>query len=155
LWTHPLGRLVRVPLERVISPTSVIVPTQEQTIRVRREQELVLEYGRYLKELGLTVSRLRLPLEETTLVNDVYVEERGQLIEAKGSTSREAIRMAIGQLLDYSFIAEQDGLERFRLAVLLPDRPSQSIEALLQSQEISVVWAGVQGFEDNVDGAFT
>lgn len=151
-----LGRIVQVPLERNLSPTSVVDPASEQIIRVRREQDLVLEYGRYLEERGPTVTRLRLPLESTTFYNDVYVEERHQLIEAKGSSKRDAIRMAIGQLFDYTFVATQDGVSPFRLAILLPERPAVSIIELLRSErvQISVVWAVEDGFADTAGGVF-
>lgn len=62
------------------------------------------------------------------------------------------IRMAIGQLADYSRFFEP----KPRLAVLLPTRPRKDLEALLTSQGIDAVWRTEDGgFEDNAAGAFT
>lgn len=54
------------------------------------------------------------------------------LIEAKNSDSREALRVAIGQLYDYRRFYEPP----VRLAVLLPHRPNLGRSILLQSAGI-------------------
>jgi hypothetical protein len=50
---------------------------------------------------------------------DVYDATAGLLIETKGTVAREALRMAIGQLMDYRRFAP-DGT---KLAVLVPEKP--------------------------------
>lgn len=85
------------------------------------------------------------------MLSDIYIPQRGHLIEAKGVVTREAIRMAIGQLLDYRRFAP----EETRLAVLLPRHPGPDLEALLASVEIACIWRKAeQGFSDNAGGEF-
>ena len=75
------------------------------------------------------------------------------MIEAKASSSREHIRMAVGQLLDYSF----QGKKKFgkpQLAVLLPKRPSADVEAWLDYLKIKVIWREKDVYLDNSNGQF-
>ena len=75
---------------------------------------------------------------------DAYDETDNVLIEAKGTGSREAIRMAIGQLADYARFVDA-GVTR---AVLLPQRPRPDLEELMRSQGIVAIWKS-RGFDDN------
>ena len=85
------------------------------------------------------------------MLSDLYDQTRQNLIEAKGTGSREAVRMAIGQLADYGRFTPKDTAT----AVLLPERPRQDLEALLRSQGISSVWQVGSGFDDNAGERFT
>jgi hypothetical protein len=58
------------------------------------------------------------------------------LYEAKGVTSRESIRAALGQLLDY----RRHVVPRHAVAVLLPDTPSVDLLNLLESERIGCVF---------------
>ena len=58
------------------------------------------------------------------------------LIEAKGTVAREALRMAIGQLMDYRRFAPDET----RLAVLVPERPRPDLMALLDSAGVHSIW---------------
>jgi 5-methylcytosine-specific restriction protein A len=82
---------------------------------------------------------------------DVFFPERNALVEAKSTDRREAIRMAIGQFLDYQYL---EGTQR-RLAVLLPRPPAAEIRDLLDSLGFGVVWQFGVGFRDSAGGAFT
>jgi hypothetical protein len=73
------------------------------------------------------------------------------LVEAKGTGTRTAIRMAIGQLADYGRFAPSDVAP----AVLLSERPRPDLEALLNGLGISAVWETPGGFQHNADGRFT
>lgn len=84
---------------------------------------------------------------------DAHEEDRNNLIEAKASIRREYIRMAVGQLLDYSFL----GKEFFgtpHKAILLPKKPVQEIVEWLDSLEISVIWKKGNEFHDSAGGQF-
>lgn len=82
---------------------------------------------------------------------DIYVPERQQLIEAKGDVTREAIRMAIGQLFDYRRFAPPGT----RLAVLLPRYPGPDLEDLLKSVQVDCIWRKDDaGFIDNANGGY-
>ena len=78
----------------------------------RREQALVLLYEKHLNACGSDVTRHRIqpPGESKPLLTDLYDKTRNNLIEAKGTGTRGAIRMAIGQLADYSrFLRPPEG----------------------------------------------
>ncbi len=81
---------------------------------------------------------------------DLWVQDRHALIEAKNSDSRDALRMAIGQLYDYRRFHEPP----VHLAVLLPHQPRPDGLALLQSADIEALWPHGTGFRDSADGTF-
>jgi hypothetical protein len=89
------------------------------------------------------------PKGEGALVVDGYDEIQHLLIEAKSSTSRQDVRMAIGQLLDYKRFIDPTP----DLAVLLPDVPRPEITRLCDSVDIAVVWRSHGGeFRDSRNG---
>jgi hypothetical protein len=85
---------------------------------------------------------------------DGYEKLRRNLIEAKSSESREHVRMAVGQLLDYAFQGRKK-LGDPHMAVLLPAKPSSDIEEWLESLAIKLVWPVSDVFLDNANGQFT
>jgi hypothetical protein len=119
----------------------------------REEQRLVRDYKAYLETSGRTVYRHRIPNPDGagSLYEDLFEEDRRNLIEAKSRITRPGIRMAIGQLADYARLI---GTTPRRRAVLLPERPSKDLEELLKSQNIGVVWAERGSYADNSRGAF-
>jgi hypothetical protein len=150
---HPGGPVVvTVPIEAQHNEEVLVNPSTAQYTIVRREQSLVLAYKNYIEGKGSTVARFRIqpPAEAKPILSDVYDETRRNLIEAKGSGSREAVRMAIGQLADYGRFTPPDTAA----AVLLPERPRADLEALLVSQKIFCVWQTDMGFNDNANGRF-
>jgi len=72
-----------------------VVKIQEVLKAQRREQELVNQFVASLQRRDVTVDRLRYFSATGVFFCDVYVSRRGHLIEAKSSTSREHVRMAI------------------------------------------------------------
>jgi hypothetical protein len=83
--------------------------------------------------------------------SDVYDATRNNLLEGKGTVTRDAIRMAIGQLADYRRFIEP----RPSCAVFLPKRPRRDLEKLLSAEGIAVVWPVESAqFADNRAGAF-
>jgi hypothetical protein len=63
------------------------------------------------------------------------------VVEAKGSVSREAFRMALGQLADYRRF-----LNKPACAILLPTPPSADLRALASAEGIQLWWAVRDGF---------
>lgn len=105
----------------------------------RREGELATAFEAHLAAHGHVVHRfqIRVEGERGTFLTDLYDATDNVLYEAKGKASREHVRMAIGQLLDYRrHIKVPDGL---RLAILLPEEPSADLRALLETESISLV----------------
>jgi len=116
----------------------------------RREKKLVLRYSKWLEKWG---RRLQVATYKK-LQCDAYEPQTRNLIEAKSSSSREDIRMAVGQLLDYSY----QGRETFgkpNLAVLLSNEPEWGNIEWLSPHHISVIWEERGSFVDNANGRFT
>lgn len=149
----PPQRVAAVPIEEQNTERVYVQPNHEPYEAERREQQLVLAYCEFLREKGSHVTRhlIRPEGEAKPMFSDVYDATRNNLLEAKGTVTREAIRMAIGQLADYRRFIEP----RPSCAVLLPERPRSDLEMLLSIEGIAVVWPIEDGgFADNKAGAF-
>ncbi|CAM5695726.1 YDG domain-containing protein OS=Streptomyces tendae OX=1932 GN=GUR47_21775 PE=4 SV=1 [Streptomyces tendae] len=111
----------------------------------RREAALVRDYVEHLRLLGHEVTRKRImPAGELKpLYTDVFDRTTSTLTEAKGSVTREAIRMALGQLLDYRRHIEP----RPSQAILVPSRPRQDLIDLCTDVEVTVVWPDGDSYE--------
>ncbi len=103
----------------------------------RRESKLVADYRAFCGSQGRRLVRQKIcPPGEQPLYTDLFDETKNLLIEAKGSVTRESIRMAIGQLLDYQrFIEPKPGL-----AVLLPTKPRNDLLELLRALRIILIY---------------
>ena len=90
-----------------------------------------------LEAEGYKVSRLKIvPAGEAKpLFNDIWIPALNLLVEAKGTCTREAIRMAIGQLIDYGR-ARPDA----RQAMLLPSRPRPDLVKLIEAVGLTLIW---------------
>jgi hypothetical protein len=120
---------------------------------IRAEHGLVARYTAWLASIGVeSVVRLyRVPTLALPLRCDIFLPERNALIEAKSNSSRESIRMVIGQLLDYRRYEQT----RPELAVLLPSRPDKDIRDLLAGLDIALIWPHGSGFRDSARGKYT
>lgn len=116
-----------------------------QILARRRELELVHALRDWLDDqLGLTATGLLIPYapESRNLRVDLFVSQPPLLIEAKSSASRESIRLAIGQLLDYQrWVAPQP-----ELAMLVPTEPAEDMLELLQALGIGAIWPSGRSF---------
>jgi hypothetical protein len=104
----------------------------------RREARLVaeyLEYRRRRRAPDLIRLRLRPSGEAQPLYTDLYDRTEHRIIEAKGTTTREALRMAVGQLLDYQNLVGGDA----RLSVLLPRMPRPNLVDYLAACRIDII----------------
>ena len=142
-----------VPVENMNTEAFTINPTAESKEGERREQKLVLAYQKFMEAKGSTIVRTccRPKGEAKPIFSDILDQTRRNLIEAKGSATRESVRMIIGQLADY---------ERFvsncTKAALLPEQPRPDLLALLESQNVGAVWRTEDGaFTDNRGGQFS
>ena len=142
-----------VPIENMNTEAFAINPSGESKEGERREQKLVLAYQKFMEAKGSTIVRTccRPKGEAKPIFSDILDQTRRNLIEAKGSATREAVRMIIGQLADY---------ERFvsncTKAALLPEQPRPDLLALLDSQNVGAVWRTEDGaFTDNRGGQFS
>jgi hypothetical protein len=120
------------PLGSAHEDVTVATTAQERN-RVFREARLVKRFEKFLGR-QLMARTVLLPSGER-LVCDAYDDKDDLLIEAKASTSRQDVRMAIGQLMDYRRYLAPKG----RLAVMLPQEPTADILDLLHGLKIRVI----------------
>jgi hypothetical protein len=85
--------------------------------------------------------RIRLPGGSATLYSDIADTTHGVLYEAKGVSSREAVRMAIGQVLDYQRYVKSGPL----VSILLPSAPAADLRLLLEELGIGCVYETSRG----------
>lgn len=133
----------KVPVEQHLTERMVIEPNREPYEAERREQPLVLELMTSLRTKGHEVYRLQLRPkgEPAPLFCDLYDEDTNTVIEAKGSVSRNAFRMAIGQLADYARLVDPAP----QRMILVPEEPRPDLLALAKSQDIQVTWPDGDG----------
>ena len=114
--------------------------------QVARREELELVHGLrswLFAAHGLTATGLRIPtgLGLPPLRADLWVPSRQMLIEAKASASREHVRTAIGQLLDYARYLPGSPTR----CLLVPTLPADDMMTLLESLGIACIWkSGVE-----------
>jgi len=127
------------------------VQTQAKVRRAKKiEAALVDDYEQWLEAQDRKLAAAKY----ANLQCDGFEQARQNLIEAKSSTTREHIRMAVGQLLDYAF----QGKSRFgsvNKAILLPKKPEAKLIEWLKPLEIAVIWREGTQFFDDANGQFT
>ncbi len=125
-----------VAVEEQNTERAFVNPDREPYELERREATLVQRYRQYLIRQGHRVNRLRVvpPGESRPLYSDLWDETARELIEAKGTVTRDRLREALGQLLDYGRFA--DAATR---AVLVPERPRGDLLAYLRAAGVDVI----------------
>jgi hypothetical protein len=117
------------------------------TRSVERVESLVVHEfsGWLMRERGLHTSGRAIPYDPEcrNLRVDLFVDEPYVLVEAKARPTRENLRTAIGQLLDYARFLDP----RPALCVLTPSRPPDDMLELLRSLSIDAVWREGTAFE--------
>lgn len=138
----PAGSAEAVPVE-AIAIGSYPVAGSTATTAVKREAELVARYQSHLEAQGSTCVRykLRPPGELRDLYTDLFDQTNNVLYKAKGISTREAVRMAVGQLLDYC----RHVPTKPTLAILLPVLPGTDLLDLLSAQGITCVYETAPG----------
>src|SRR5450755_3198315 len=148
------GTIAEVAVEEQWTERAYVAPSHEPYEAERKEQALVLAFKAYLERKSHDVCRLKIvpPGEAKPLFTDLYDRTTNALIEAKGSVERGAIRMAIGQLADYSRFVDDGNPRR---AILLPEPPRDDLVALLSSEGVAVIWPDGKAFQDDTSGELT
>ena len=131
-----------IEIEFMHAASSMHVSVERLQKVVRREALLVLEFRDYLKASDriLTRQKIRPVGQPSTLFTDAFEAATETLYEAKSDSSRESVRMAIGQLIDYSRY-----LPRARLAILLPSRPLDNVVELIAHAGMGLCFREVDG----------
>jgi hypothetical protein len=139
-------RVKELPLEQQLTERTFVDPAREPYEAERKETSLVQTLADHLRAKNHYVCRHQLlPVgERKPLFTDLYDKDLDLLVEAKGSVTRENIRMAIGQLADYGrFLPDSTP------AILVPTKPRMDLIELATSQEIVILWPGAAGFESS------
>lgn len=118
-----------VPIEDMYTEKMIVEPTREPYEAERRESQLVQRFKAFMLSQKNVIERLMITPsgEAKPIFNDIYIRNRNILVEAKGGVDRCSIRMAIGQLVDYSRFAPPG----VKCAVLLPSIPRHDLMKLL------------------------
>jgi hypothetical protein len=142
-------RVKELPLEKQLTERTFVDPAREPYEAERKETSLVQTLADHLRAKNHNVCRHQLlPVgERKPLFTDLYDKDLDLLVEAKGSVTRENIRMAIGQLADYGrFLPDSTP------AILVPTKPREDLIELATSQKIVILWPGGGGFESSKPG---
>lgn len=133
-----------VAVEEHHTERSFVTPSRDVYGLERVEATLVQRYRRYLESTGHIVKRLRIvpPGEVSPLYSDLWDESVRELIEAKGSVTRDHLRLAVGQLLDYGRFVNAT-----RHSVLVPMRPRPDLRTYLRDAGIDVIFPAESGWE--------
>lgn len=139
----PQPRTVVVPVEEHNTERAFVSPDREPYELERRESALVQSYRQHLESEGYEVGRLRIvpPGESRPLYSDLWNQTNEDLIEAKSTVTRDQIRQAIGQLLDYGRFVP--GASR---TILVPSRPRQDLLDYVASVGVGVVFPNKSGW---------
>ena len=124
-------------VERMVAEGYVASAPTEPIAHVRREAALVVRYKHFLEgqQRKCGRHRIRAPGEITALFSDLFDYSRNELVEAKASSSRNSVRMGLGQLLDYARYVTHE-----RRALLLPSKPRDDLMDLLQRYGCGCIW---------------
>jgi hypothetical protein len=115
--------------------------------RQRREAVLQDAYAEYLIGMNHKVCRHQIPIDGQYLYSDLYDETTGDLIEAKASSDRVSMRLALGQILDYAKLVKHS-----IRTVVVPESPAQGVIDLFRDYRVRIVWPdGAGGFEATSD----
>ncbi|WP_052390770.1 hypothetical protein [Streptomyces sp. NRRL B-24484] len=109
----------------------------------RREAYLSDAFEAYLTAQQHTVGRFQIKIKgrTSTLLTDLYDQTDHVLYELKGTNTREAVRMALGQLLDYGrYVKTDEHPEMPRRVVLLPSLPDEDLQELLADHGIGIAY---------------
>ncbi|MGW7606317.1 hypothetical protein ACWGKW_03350 [Streptomyces sp. NPDC054766] len=117
-------------------------------IAVRRKAELTRTYMAYLRSVGRTTGAFQIKVKglTSTLRTDLYDATEHVLYETKGSSAREDVRMALGQILDYSrYVRTEEHPEPPKRVILLPAEPDLDMFDLCQSCGVEIVYRSENG----------
>jgi hypothetical protein len=132
-------RTVRVDFEGS-DEYEVRLVTERRSAR-QRHKELVRIFCTYLDRLGREFESIAATRAGREIKCDVYDRTRHILFEAKASVERTEIRMALGQLLDYSlFLFDDSKRESLRLSLLLPEQPPSDVRRLAERAGVGIAW---------------
>ncbi|GGI68948.1 hypothetical protein GCM10011581_02440 [Saccharopolyspora subtropica] len=137
-----------IPVQSRHVDTYVFKAPEADAVADRLEAALVERYVYWLHERGREARgrEIRFPGRSTRLYVDLVDEGLGELVEAKAAASRNHVRLALGQLLDYS-----RHVKHKQLAVLVPTRPEDDLLDLLAEHGVTCIFENPQGQFERVE----
>ncbi|WP_370362114.1 hypothetical protein [Catenulispora sp. MAP12-49] len=139
-----IGDHLKVRLVTVERHTLLTEPAGVAMDELGLRPEALLEklFSRFVIKQGFPVWRfeIRHTADCSPLYTDVWIGGLNLLVEAKSSASRDSVRMALGQLLDYTRF-----LDKPAQAILVPSRPEGDVLELARSQGTPVIWPASDG----------
>ncbi len=121
----------------------VEVRTTAQARQAERvESGLVRRYRHWLDPEGERLRGMVIPADGSLLRVDIYDLHLNLLIEAKAASSRNHLRQAVGQLIDYQRYLSP----RPWLAILVPQKPSRDLLGLPHEVGVELIWEENGGF---------
>lgn len=135
-------------VEPDLSSTIKKVLNQEETSIDFAEMRLQAEFGNYLISKGIIplIHNFTLTDKKGVLKPDFWLPSMGLVVEAKPTSTRDHVRLAIGQVLDYANLARLEGKTMIP-AILLPARPSKDLCELIASLGITLITKLNSGFD--------
>lgn len=117
------------------------VPIANEKTIARPELKLQTDFGKYLLKNGHSIKILEFNFKDMRgiLRPDFWIEDMNYIIEAKPSVSREYVRLAIGQVLDYINLGEMVGISASP-AILLPGLPCHDLVQLIERHGIVLIY---------------
>jgi hypothetical protein len=154
----PVGETM--PRTELVAPSPVVtsvipfaeIDTESKTINGldpssewKRQAELINRYSTWISATSShELVRHEIPTPAGALMyTDLFDSTTGELIEARGSSSRHHIRSGLGELLDYGRYVESRSL-----TLLLPAQPAPEMTELLKMYDVGCIW-------ETKAGAFT
>ncbi|MCP3819496.1 restriction endonuclease [Streptomyces sp. A3M-1-3] len=134
-----------VDVEQHHTERSEVTSRSNPTVAERREAFLVANYEAHLRARGHAVIRKEITPagERNALYTDLFDATANVLVEAKANATREAIRMAIGQLFDYQRFLNPTP----SLAILVPTQPRKDLQDLCAALAIQTIWPSSSGYQ--------
>jgi 5-methylcytosine-specific restriction protein A len=139
-----------IPIPADVTTSSLVNPEKNkkkhgsraaipQTEFQRREAKLDEQFRQFMDGQGHELMRFEVKIKGLTspMLTDLYDTTAHVLYELKGNAERNAVRMAIGQLMDYR---RHINPPNPALAVLLPEEPKEDLKALLDTLGIALVY---------------
>lgn len=145
------GGVQLVDPEAMVIEESDVLPPVTTGHMVRAEAQLVHRYRQWLDPSGTRLRGLLITTADRALRADLYDTQIDLLIEAKAEATRENVRYAVGQLIDYRRYIES----RPSIAILLPAALAPDLAALPAEVGAGVIWSIDGGFVDSEGGRFT
>jgi len=153
-WEPNQVRIEEVAIEAMVAETFPRSKPVSSGTATKNEGKLVARFRKALADTPADLIAHTYTVHAGVVLRcDVFDKSRNHLIEAKAASTREHIRMAIGQLFDYlQFYGDEN---RPTPAVLLPEKPVQNLMDLLAELGIGCIWEADEGeFVDSAAGRF-